>query len=132
VIAEIQQNSDTTYRVFDWNRTGLDSKPRALHIEESLQSIDFSDFTPTLTHAVGETLVSCPLFEVERWVLDGPRGAVSDGQFGLFLCLEGSVGVCQLTIHPGELILIPACMPDTELVPSAPGATVLRISIPIG
>src|SRR5690349_22013811 len=48
VIFEIQQNSDTTYRVFDWNRVGLDGKPRELHITESLASIDFNDFEPGL------------------------------------------------------------------------------------
>ncbi len=48
VIFEIQQNSDTTYRVFDWNRLGLDGKPRELHIPQSLASIDFSDCEPSL------------------------------------------------------------------------------------
>ena len=48
VIFEIQQNSDTTYRVFDWNRVGLDGKPRALHVEKSLASINFQDFEPPL------------------------------------------------------------------------------------
>src|SRR5579859_6328112 len=48
VIFEIQQNSDTTYRVFDWNRVGLDGKPRELHVEKSLASIDFNDFEPGL------------------------------------------------------------------------------------
>src|SRR5438105_6685911 len=48
VIFEIQQNSDTTYRVFDWNRLGLDGKPRALHVAQSLASIDFNDFEPDL------------------------------------------------------------------------------------
>ena len=46
LILEIQQNSDTTYRVYDWGRVGLDGQPRQLHIEESLQSIDFEDFEP--------------------------------------------------------------------------------------
>ena len=46
LILEIQQNSDTTYRVYDWGRKGLDGKPRALHVKESLQSIDFEDFEP--------------------------------------------------------------------------------------
>ena len=46
VIFEIQQNSDTTYRVFDWNRVGLDGKPRELHVAQSLASIDFNDFEP--------------------------------------------------------------------------------------
>src|SRR5437868_10317599 len=48
VIFEIQQNSDTTYRVFDWNRAGLDGKPRDLHVDQSLASIDFNDFEPSL------------------------------------------------------------------------------------
>src|SRR3989442_10161755 len=48
VIFEIQQNSDTTYRVFDWNRLGLDGKPRAVHLEQSLASINFNDFEPSL------------------------------------------------------------------------------------
>lgn len=46
VLFEIQENSDTTYRVFDWNRLGLDGKPRPLHLRESLASIDFHDFSP--------------------------------------------------------------------------------------
>jgi len=46
LILEIQQNSDTTYRVYDWGRTGLDGKPRELHIDESLKSIDWDDTEP--------------------------------------------------------------------------------------
>jgi mannose-6-phosphate isomerase len=52
VIFEIQQNSDTTYRVFDWNRLGLDGRPRDLHVPQSLRSIDFTDVEPSLVHAV--------------------------------------------------------------------------------
>src|SRR5208283_4935377 len=48
VIFEIQQNSDTTYRVFDWNRTGLDGQSRELHVAQSIASIDFNDFEPAL------------------------------------------------------------------------------------
>jgi mannose-6-phosphate isomerase len=46
LILEIQQNSDTTYRVYDWGRVGLDGKPRAMHVEQSLKSIDWNDFEP--------------------------------------------------------------------------------------
>ncbi len=73
VIFEIQQNSDTTYRVFDWNRRGLDGKPRELHIAQSLASIDFNDFEPRLIkskysrNAVLKVryLVDDPLFRVD-------------------------------------------------------------------
>ena len=65
LIYEIQQNSDTTYRVFDWNRQGLDGRPRALHIAESMQSIDFADVEPTLDR--GQTrLAACEFFRVTR------------------------------------------------------------------
>ena len=57
LILEIQQNSDTTYRVYDWGRKGLDGKPRTLHVEESLKSIDFDDFEPELTRADGDRQV---------------------------------------------------------------------------
>src|SRR5687767_11353350 len=75
VIFEIQQNSDTTYRVFDWNRVDAHGKPRQLHVKESLECIDFEDFEPEPVRAYLpeaeqanvhiQTLVEDPLFEVE-------------------------------------------------------------------
>ncbi|MGE3308974.1 MAG: type I phosphomannose isomerase catalytic subunit [Limisphaerales bacterium] len=56
LLFEIQENSDTTFRVFDWNRVGLDGKPRPLHVRESLASIDFEDHAPRLV----ETAWSVP------------------------------------------------------------------------
>src|ERR1017187_289222 len=78
VILDIQQNSDTTYRVFDWNRVGLDGKTRELHIAQSLASIDFNDFEPKLVEtkfvADGKiqkrSLVNDPLFTVEAHQAD--------------------------------------------------------------
>ncbi|MGE9267822.1 MAG: type I phosphomannose isomerase catalytic subunit [Verrucomicrobiales bacterium] len=66
LIFEIQENSDTTYRVFDWNRLGLDGRARELHIEQSLASIDFQDFEPGMDEPQDSLLASCPLFEVAR------------------------------------------------------------------
>lgn len=68
LILEIQQNSDTTYRVHDWGRTGLDGQPRALHIEESLRSTDFGDFEPATLRPVGndQLLVECEAFTLRR------------------------------------------------------------------
>jgi mannose-6-phosphate isomerase len=69
LIHEIQQNSDTTYRVFDWNRVGFDGRPRDLHVPQSLASIDFHDFEPTMDEPDGNTLASCEHFETQRHVL---------------------------------------------------------------
>jgi mannose-6-phosphate isomerase len=73
VIFEIQQNSDTTYRVFDWNRVGLDGKPRELHVEQSLASIDFNDYEPAPIKSIYSRnatvkvryIVDHPLFRVD-------------------------------------------------------------------
>lgn len=72
LILEIQQNSDTTYRVYDWGRVGLDGKPRQLHIQESLASIDFNDFEPeTIKPQPGDQLLAdVPEFRLQKWVMN--------------------------------------------------------------
>lgn len=69
LILEIQQNSDTTYRVYDWGRVGLDGKPRRLHLEESLKSIDFHDFEPEPIQIEpgDQVLADCPEFRITRY-----------------------------------------------------------------
>lgn len=69
VILEIQQNSDTTYRVYDWGRMGLDGKPREMHVEASMKSIDFDDFEPdTLKAAPGDyDLAKCKEFRIRKF-----------------------------------------------------------------
>jgi mannose-6-phosphate isomerase len=72
LILEIQQNSDTTYRVYDWGRVGLDGKPRQLHIEQSLRSIDFDDAAPSLVRTEGAdvTLADSDVFRLRRLTLE--------------------------------------------------------------
>lgn len=66
VILEIQQNSDTTFRVYDWDRIDSSGKPRDLHVAESLECIKFDDYEPQFVQPHGEKIVSNPLFHVER------------------------------------------------------------------
>lgn len=75
LILEIQQNSDTTYRVYDWGRVDLDGTPRQLHVEQSMRSIDFEDFEPEPLRVTGEdgTLADCAEFRIRRFVR--PAGA---------------------------------------------------------
>jgi mannose-6-phosphate isomerase len=129
-IIEIQQNSDTTYRVFDWNRTGLDGKPRDLHIAESLESIDFADHEPALAKADGETVVDCPLFKVERWVLDAPR-ADESAHGVIFTVLSGEVICVGRSFRKGDFFLLPAHAEDRALIPAEPGTSLLRTTIPV-
>src|SRR5438045_6180467 len=63
VLVEIQQNSDTTYRVFDWNRVDESTgKPRPLHVDQALECIDFNDVAPKLLEPKAELLVKHALF----------------------------------------------------------------------
>ena len=83
LILEIQQNSDTTYRVYDWGRTGLDGKPRQMHLAQSLSSIDWNDFEPAPLRGAPTSgvIADCPEFSIRRVVLGaGERFAVAAGE----------------------------------------------------
>jgi len=129
LIFEIQQNSDTTYRVFDWNRVGLDGEPRELHIQSSLASIDFSDFEPSLGEVIEEVIVSCNHFQVERWSLTESRSAHSRRQFAVFQCVSGKVEFAGQYFRPGDLFLATAEGHTKTLSPLDPNTTVLRTTI---
>jgi mannose-6-phosphate isomerase len=129
LIIEVQQNSDTTYRVFDWNRLGLDGKPRELHVAESLESINFDDVEPGIVEPRGEVLVECPLFSVERWVLSGPRVSTQAG-FAIFTVIAGTVECGAQQFSCGAFFLLPACATDREVRPLNANASVLRTTIP--
>ena len=129
VIVEIQQNSDTTYRVFDWNRTETGGGRRELHIEQSLRCIDFDDCEPTLVDCGGEALVSHSLFHVEKWSLNAPRQVAPRGEFAIVCCLTGEVECAESTIAPGEFFLVPAAMEERRLNARADETLLLRVTI---
>jgi mannose-6-phosphate isomerase len=130
ILVEIQQNSDTTYRVFDWNRVDKRGKTRQLHIDEALQCIDFDDITPNLIKAKGEVLVRHELFEIQKWDLDSPREIMPRGQFAIVVCLAGNVGCADADFAPGEVFLVPASLQNRQLFPRARETSVLCVTIP--
>lgn len=131
VIVEVQQNSDTTYRVFDWNRYGLDGRPRELHVDESLASIDFDDVEPPISnHGAEGVLVECEHFRVERWRLEGPRSCETGERFAIFTVVEGEVDCGDRAFGPGAFFLAPPVLAHRGLRPIGGAATVLRTTIP--
>ncbi len=131
LLIEIQQNSDTTYRVFDWNRTDpTTGKRRALHVEEAVQCIDFGEVQPKLIEPEGELLVSHGLFEIRKWNLKQPREAAPPGQFAIVCCLRGTVACANVELLSGEMFLVPAHLQDRQLKPLASQTTLLRVTIP--
>lgn len=114
LILEIQQNSDTTYRVYDWGRVGLDGQPRRLHIDESLASIDFTDFAPSLlkTSSVPSlTLVDSPLFRLRKETVDtGDSLRIPAGQGPRILSVVSGAlydPTGEALIGYGESVLLP-------------------------
>jgi mannose-6-phosphate isomerase len=132
VLVEIQQNSDTTYRVFDWNRVDQQTgKPRKLHVDEALESIDFSDVAPKLIEPKGELLVKHELFQLQKWNLDSPREVTPRGEFAIVCCLAGSLSCADVDLNPGEFFLAPASSQDRQLHPRSESTTLLRVTIPV-
>ena len=131
VLIEIQQNSDTTYRVFDWNRTDDTGKTRQLHIDQALQSIDFEDVAPDLAEPDGEVLLRDRLFEVQKWNLAARRVVAPSGEFAIICCLSGVVRCVDVDLRPGEFALVPATLPDRTIQPREDGTTLLRVTVPV-
>jgi len=113
LIYEIQQNSDTTYRVFDWNRVGVDGAPRELHVEESMRCIDFDDVEPSMdtpSGPDGNTLATCPFFRVDRVKLkDGdPLENPDNDRFSIVTVISGEVTSLDGRVHRvGDFLLQP-------------------------
>ena len=110
LIHEIQQNSDTTYRVFDWNRLGLDGNPRELHVPESMASIDFNDFEPAMDTPDGETLASCEYFKTDKKSLASGQtiANLNAGEFSILSVVEGALESAEgRHFGKGQFMLLP-------------------------
>ncbi|SDS29542.1 type I phosphomannose isomerase catalytic subunit [Opitutus sp. GAS368] len=111
LILEIQQNSDTTYRVYDWGRMGLDGKPRAMHLEQSMASLEANTAAaPQLVRTPGKlaVLAECREFRITRHRLArGERLAFAAGEQARILSLiEGSLEA-GAAVGAGDNILLP-------------------------
>ena len=131
LLIEVQQNSDTTYRVFDWNRVDGKGRPRELHIDQALQCIDYNDVRPELLQARGELLLCHDLFETQKWNLCSTRESAPLGQFAVICCLTGQLACANVDLAPGEFFLVPAQLQDRQLKPLATQTSLLRMTIPM-
>jgi mannose-6-phosphate isomerase len=139
LVAEIQQASDTTYRLFDWNRLGADGKPRQLHIEQGLAAIDYergpvAPQRPLATdNPCVERLVECDKFVLDRWHISEATTVGGEQRFHILACLEGMAAI-NIAGHPvslkkGETVLLPAEVGRVELEPTG-SATLLDAYLP--
>jgi mannose-6-phosphate isomerase len=141
IIAEIQQNSNTTYRVYDWGRVGADGKPRPLHIDQALDVIDFQHAEPALAPPAviaqepgfrRELLCSNRYFVTERIEMDAGLefgSACTGDSLEIWGILQGRVEVNQLALTAVNFVLLPAALGEFT-VTATTGATLLRTYVP--
>lgn len=131
-IAEIQQTSDITYRIYDYGRLGLDGKPRELHTELAKDAIDYKVYPDYRTHYdeaqdAENVLVDCNYFTTSLYDLDKEVGKdLKDiDSFLVVMCVEGTGSLTDheeedhtLALHQGETVLIPATSKGVTFSPS--------------
>ncbi len=130
LIAEIQQNSDTTYRVYDWDRIGTNGKSRELHIKKALDVINLSDMTGKEKvegqvinegATVRTHLVACKYYKTEKIeVTYRSKEKLNGEKFDIIIIIEGEGQIkynhINVAYNAGDTFLIPACMGDYEIV----------------
>ncbi len=127
LVAEIQQSSDTTFRLYDWNRVGPHGQPRQLHIEQALAVTDYTRGPldvqkPRSTNQEHiERLAECDKFVLERWTLTELKSLPGDDRFHLLHVVEGQLQIegdaAAEPLRRGETLLVPACSSNARLMP---------------
>ena len=140
LLAEIQQTSDITYRVFDWNRKDLDGKPRELHWELAIDAINYEHFSSYKTPYDKNTntankVVNSPYFITNYLPFNKPieRSFFEEDSFVIYMAVSGNFTIeydkKEVAVLHGETILIPAEISDFKLIPEDSVVEVLEIYI---
>lgn len=136
LLAEVQQSSDVTYRIFDYNRPGLDGKPRELHTELAAKALDFNVYDEYRTiyrsaEAQANHCIDSPFFNVRVVDIDGPfhRNLIKYDSFIITMCIENDCLLRmrttgdEVTLHEGWSCLIPAAIADYDVLPLSGGSS---------
>ncbi len=142
LLAEIQEMSDATFRIYDWGRKGPDGKPRQLHFAEAMESIDFDrgpvgPLSPVPEPIAGggtrERLSRSPYFAMERLTLVQPALLGDPERFTIVIGLKGTAtiehGGNLVPLEFGQTLLLPAVLEQCEIAPRGE-ATVLTCVVP--
>ena len=129
LLTEIQQTSDITYRIYDYNRIGTDGKPRELHTELAIDAIDYNYYDKYRTNYSTElnktsSIIQCNYFNTNILEFD----AIIEKDYGyidsfvIFICLEGTFTIIddnnsKTEINKGETILLPSVLKNIALIP---------------
>ncbi len=139
LVAEIQQTSDITYYLDDYNRTTLNGEPLRLDTELATDVIDYGKSEARISYHRHENhteeLVECPWFTVNYLKFDKEieKDYIKQDSFVIYVCLDGDFNVVydvdqNVAVHKGETVLVPACFKDIFLIPQKE-AEILEIYI---
>jgi len=129
LLAEIQQTSDITYRIFDWNRKGADGKPRELHTDLAVDAIDYKYYGKYRTDYEAEknkssNLVNCEYFTTNLFEFDQEveKDWIATDSFVIYMCLDGKAELEydeeeRVAIEAGETLLVPASIDHLKYIP---------------
>jgi mannose-6-phosphate isomerase len=135
LIAEIQQTSDITYRIYDWDRVDANGVGRELHTDLALEAINFETTNAKLNYKASNnksvTIVKCPFFKTNILQISEKYNWIKTKEsFTVFMCTEGSFTInmlhFQASFKKGDTILIPAIIDDFEIIGES---TLLEITI---
>ena len=130
LLAEVQQSSDVTYRIYDYNRPGMDGKPRELHTELAAKALDYrvernyrTEYTETDNRAV--QIIDSPYFDVRVMEITTPfhRNLLKYDSFIITMCISGDCKIRvrsnsdEITLREGHSTLIPAAIADYDVLP---------------
>lgn len=140
LLFEIQETSDLTYRVYDYDRRDASGKPRELHLERALDVSDYgappaAKQTPQPLGDGRSLLVSCPYFAMERWELGTPtEGTTGEDSFEILTAVDGHATLRwpggDVDLARGASVVLPASLGSYRLVPQ-PQAALLRCYVPL-
>lgn len=115
-ILEIQENSDVTYRVYDYNRLGADGKPRELHVKKAIDVTDCRKYIPQNIDSRSEkidggtvsTLIEDSFFTAKKYIVDGEALLKNDNSFISLTVIDGAGSVGGFDVKKGNTLFIPA------------------------
>ncbi len=132
MIAEIQQTSDITYRIYDFDRLDDKGQKRELHVEQALDAIDYTKYDHYKTPYKDQmdtpvTLVKSPFFTTNKLTLTRNYEVNKNGLdcFKIYICLSGSATIGETLLQKGEVALIPAAM-ESYILETSGGAVLLE------
>lgn len=140
LLLEVQQNSDTTYRLNDWGRVDAKGRPRQLHIEKGIQAINWENDGSTALirpqkdlNTFKRTLLKTDFFSIESWTITQQCNLDQKNGFQAFFIEEGQLtlayGTDQLRLKAGQSFLIPASCVPTKITPTSSSVQLIRSTL---